>query len=299
VMAVLLNKVFIPFEALLEKMTAWLQFPPPVYAFADAGRNNVFLRINGQNSASRFSFYGGDANTAAESRERAAQKAVKKLIGRFGVKKRGIQDASSGQGPNVLMENVHFAINYVQFLGIVMMKTGASVTPIETTWVESRGFISWLMVTCPRTNTGIECIFSDPSPEISIAEQRVAKKAIFSITCKYNLEVVDAKFGAAAKISRECCLMREKFMVLKEHLESLQQVPKQIDTVSCIPDDGFTTPTGEDSQAPVTTVLPHGPVKCKKMLEFSYVKDMCAGTSNRMVAELPELEDVFKAARFR
>uniref|UniRef100_A0A803M7B4 Uncharacterized protein n=1 Tax=Chenopodium quinoa TaxID=63459 RepID=A0A803M7B4_CHEQI len=196
VMARRLNKVFVPFQPLLEKVVAWLHFPSPVYGFIDADKNNVFVRVNRPNSRARFIFYGGDASSVEESRERAAHKAVKRLICRFSV---------------WVSDFTYERIKMYPFLGVLVRKTGVTVTAIETTKLEGHGYMSWLMVTCPPNNIPMECIFSDPCPETTIAEQRVAKKACFFIASVFNLEIVDANYGAAVKISEECFLVREVF----------------------------------------------------------------------------------------
>uniref|UniRef100_A0A803KV32 Uncharacterized protein n=1 Tax=Chenopodium quinoa TaxID=63459 RepID=A0A803KV32_CHEQI len=77
VMARRTNKVCVPFQPLLEKIVAWLQFPPPFYGFIDVAKNNAFVRVGRPNTRARFLFCGGDASSAEESRERAAHKAVK------------------------------------------------------------------------------------------------------------------------------------------------------------------------------------------------------------------------------
>uniref|UniRef100_A0A803KWQ0 Uncharacterized protein n=1 Tax=Chenopodium quinoa TaxID=63459 RepID=A0A803KWQ0_CHEQI len=296
VMAARPSKVYIPFEPLLQKITAWLQFPAPVYGFIDI----------------------------QESRDRAAHKAVKKLIFLYGVKvsdftydqlrlhelclklfrnkcaellqdkgksPKPVTGESSGHGLGV--DNVHVSIDYAQVLVIVVRKTGASVTTIETTWVEGHGFVSWVMISCPRSNSGMECIFSEFCASASVAEQRVSKKAVFYLACKYNLEIVDANYGATAKMSRECYLLREKYLILKAHLHRLEHAPPQAPTTSPVVHEENVSPVDEAAPVPVRSTLPVTPAKRKKLLQVAHEQELEASTSGQAVSGLLELGQLF------
>ncbi|XP_021757332.1 uncharacterized protein LOC110722368 [Chenopodium quinoa] len=157
--------------------------------------------------------------------------------------------------------------------------------------------MSWLMVTCPRNSISMECIFSDPCPEVYIAEQRVAKKACFFIASVCNVEIVDANYGAAAKISGECYLIREKYMVLKGHLECLESSSKQIDSVNGLGTAVCVTPTDEENQIPV---LAHPPsLPSKRRIDRSEPSTSGVGMQipDSLVAGLSDLETVYKCAR--
>ncbi|XP_021765482.1 uncharacterized protein LOC110730007 [Chenopodium quinoa] len=167
------NRVFVPFQPLLEKVVAWLQFPSPVYGFIDAAKNNVFVRVSKPNSRARFISYGGDASSVEESRERAAHKAVKRLMCRFSVRVSDftyerikmyrlcvklyknrcaelVQDredlsrirAECSTREDASFHDVHVSLDFAQFLGVLVRKSGVSVTGIETTRLEGHGYMS-------------------------------------------------------------------------------------------------------------------------------------------------------------
>ncbi|XP_021763335.1 uncharacterized protein LOC110728036 [Chenopodium quinoa] len=319
------NKVCVPFQPLLEKIVSWLQFPPPSYGFVDATKNNAFVRVGRPNTRSRFIFYGGDASSVEESHERAAHKAVKRLIGRFNVrvddftherlkmyrlcvklyKNRCAELVQEREalnrirsecisGENAAFHDTHVLVDFVQFLGVLVRKTGVTATAIETTMVQGHGYISWLMVSCPHTVIAMECIFSDPCAEAAIAEQRVAKKASFFIASQFHLEIVDANYGTASKLSAGCSLMREKYLILKGHLECLERGSKQSDPANCVGVDCCVTPTAEESQIPVVALPPSRPLKRRIVVEGSSKNAMEVETSERLVTGLPDLETVFK-----
>ncbi|XP_021713933.1 uncharacterized protein LOC110682034 [Chenopodium quinoa] len=322
------NKVFVPFQPLLEKVVAWLKFPSPVYGFIDFAKNNVFVRVNKPNSRARFIFYGGDASSAEESRERAAHKAVKRLICRFNVQVSDftyerikmyrlcvklyknrcaelVQDredlsrirAECSTKEVVPFNDVHVLVDFAQFLGVLVRKTGVTVTAIETTKLEGHGYMSWLMVTCPHNSIAMECIFSEPCPETNIAEQRVAKKACFFIASVFNLEIVDANYGAVAKISEECSLIREKYSLLKGHLDCLERSFNQAEPVNCLVNDECATPTAEANQIPVLALPPTLPNKRRFALTELSTSGVEVQNSERLVTDLPDLESIFKCVR--
>ncbi|XP_021725357.1 uncharacterized protein LOC110726110 isoform X2 [Chenopodium quinoa] len=82
-MAIQSNRIAIPFRPLLGQM---VDFSEPVYDFIDKARNNACVRVKTENGKSEFVFFGGEANAVHESQERAAQKAVQKLMSHFGVR---------------------------------------------------------------------------------------------------------------------------------------------------------------------------------------------------------------------
>ncbi|XP_021740152.1 uncharacterized protein LOC110706543 isoform X2 [Chenopodium quinoa] len=322
------NKVCVPFQPLLEKIVAWLQFPPPVYGFIDAAKNNAFVRVGRPNTRLKFLFYGGDASSEEESRERAAHKAVKRLIGRFNVrvddftherfkmyrlcvklyKNRCAELVQEREdlnrirsecisGENASFYDIHVSADFAQFLGVLVRKTGVTATAIETTMVQGHGYISWLMVNCPHSNIAMECIFSDPCAKVAIAEQRVAKKACFFIASQFRLEIVDANYGTATKLSVECSLIREKYLILKSHLECLERSSKQSDRANSLGIDSCVTPTGEESQILVLVLPPSRPLKRRVVVEGSSKNAMEVETSEHLVTGLPDLETVFKRAR--
>ncbi|XP_021770547.1 uncharacterized protein LOC110734719 [Chenopodium quinoa] len=74
------------YQPILEKTVAWLNFPKLVYRFLDMEKNNACVRVNHPNSGFGFLFYGGEADSAEESRERATQNAVQRLFLRFKIR---------------------------------------------------------------------------------------------------------------------------------------------------------------------------------------------------------------------
>ncbi|XP_021766994.1 uncharacterized protein LOC110731440 [Chenopodium quinoa] len=193
-------------------------------------------------------------------------------------------------------EGAHVSIDYAQVLVIVVRKTGASVTVIETTWVEGHGFISWVMITCPHSGNGMECIFSDPCNTASVAEQRVVKTVVFYLACKYNLEIVDANYGAATKMSRDCFLLREKYLLLKGHLEHLaktSQEPVAMNPEVC---EENVVATCDGSQILDSCSLPAVPAKRKKLLQLAYEKDLDVGSSDQVASGLLELGRMFDSS---
>uniref|UniRef100_A0A803MDU4 RNase H type-1 domain-containing protein n=1 Tax=Chenopodium quinoa TaxID=63459 RepID=A0A803MDU4_CHEQI len=235
-------------DPLLEKVVAWLQFPSPMYGFIDVDKNNVFVRVNKPNSRTKFIFYGGDSSSVEESRERAAHKAVKRLMCRFSVRVSDftyerikmyrlcvklfknrcaelVQDredlsrirAECSTREDASFHDVHVSLDFVQVLGVLVRKTGVSVTGIETTRLEGHGYMSWLM---------------------------------------WMLTTV-----LLAKISGECSLLREKYLILKGHLECLESSSKQADSVNGLGDDACVTPNDEANQIPVLVLPPSLPAK--------------------------------------
>ncbi|XP_021729251.1 uncharacterized protein LOC110696277 [Chenopodium quinoa] len=322
------NRVCVPFQPILEKVVAWLQFSSPVYGFIDAAKNNVFVRVYGPNSRTKFIFYGGDAATVEESRERAAHKAVKRLVCRFNVR---VSDftyermkmyrlcvklyknlcaelvhnredlsrirAECSTREDVPFHDVHVGLDFVQFLGVLVRKTGVTASGIETTKLEGHGYMSWLMVTCSHNSIGMECIFSDPCPERDLAEQRVAKKACFFISSVPNLDIVDVNYGAAAKLSAECSLIRERYLVLKSHVQCLQGSSTQPEAVTCLVSDGCETPTDEANQIPVLAIPPSLPAK--RTIDRKELPTSAVGVhvSDQLVSGLIEFANGHKCAR--
>ncbi|XP_021754241.1 uncharacterized protein LOC110719583 [Chenopodium quinoa] len=200
-------------------------------------------------------------------------------------------------GENAVFHDIHISVDFAQFLGVLVRKTGVTATAIETTMVQGHGYISWLMVSCPHSNIIMECIFSEPCAEAATAEQRVAKKASFFIASQFHLEIVDANYGSAAKLSAECSLIREKYLILKGHLECLEKSSEQSDLANCSGIDCCVTPTGEESQIPVLALPPSRPLKCRVVVEGSSKNAMEVETSERLVTGLLDLESVLKRAR--
>ncbi|XP_021756045.1 uncharacterized protein LOC110721203 isoform X3 [Chenopodium quinoa] len=322
------NRVFVPFQPLLEKVVAWLQFPSPVYGFIDAAKNNVFVRVSKPNCRTNFVFYGGDAASVEESRERAAHKAVKRLVSRFNVrvfdftyerikmyrlcvklyKNRCAElvqhredlnsiRAECSTREDVSFHDVHVAMDLAQFLGVLVRKTRVTVTGIETTRLDGHGYMSWLMVTYAHNSIAMECIFSDPCTEPAIAEQRVAKKACFFIASVFNLEIVDANYGAAAKMSGECSLIRERYLVLKGHIECLERNVVQPQPATCLASNSCVTPADEANQIPVLALPPSLPVKCRIERNELNASGVGVHISDQMVTGLAELSAVYKCAR--
>ncbi|XP_021722715.1 uncharacterized protein LOC110690190 [Chenopodium quinoa] len=322
------NRVCVPFQPILEKVVSWLQFPSPVYGFIDAAKNNVFVRVNTPNSRTKFIFYGGDATTVEESCDRAAHKAVKRLVCRFSVRVSDFtyermkmyhlcvklyknlcaelvqdrEDLSRIRAECITREDVpfheiHVGFDFVQFLGVLVRKTGVTVTGIETTQLEGHGYMSWLMVTCPHNSIGMECIFSDPCAEKDIAQQRVAKKACFFISSVLHLEIVDVNYGSVAKLSADCSLIRERYLVLKGHVQCLGGNSRQPEAASCLVSDECVTPTDEANQIPVLALPPTVPAKRPMDRKDLPTSGVGVHVSDQLVTGLSELANVYKCAR--
>ncbi|XP_021742981.1 uncharacterized protein LOC110709075 isoform X2 [Chenopodium quinoa] len=285
-------------------------------------------KVNKPNSRTKFIFYCGDASSVEESRERAAHKAVKRLMCRFSVRVSDftyerikmyrlcvnlfknrcdelVQDredlsrirAECSTREDASFHDVHVSLDFAQVLGVLVRKTGVSVTGIETTRLEGHGYMSWLMVTCPRNSISMECIFSDPCLEVHIAEQRVAKKECFFVASVCNLEIVDAYYGSAAKISGECSLLREKYLILKGHLECLESNSKQADSVNGLGNDACVTPTDEANQIPVLVLPPNLPAKRRINSSEPSTSGVGVQIPDNLVLGLSDLEAVYKCAR--
>ncbi|XP_021773402.1 uncharacterized protein LOC110737359 [Chenopodium quinoa] len=198
---------------------------------------------------------------------------------------------------NASFHDIHVSVDFVQFLGVLVRKTGVIATTIETTMVQGHGYISWLMVTCPHNNIGMECIFSDPCPEAVTAEQRVVRKASFFIDSRLNLEIVDGNYGDAAKLGAKCSLIREKFMILKGHLECLERSSKQDEFSTGLGSEIYMTPTDEGSQISVLSLPPNCPIKRRVGVEECSKNAKEVEASDCLVTNVPDLEAVFKRAR--
>lgn len=171
------------------------------------------------------------------------------------------------------------------------------MTGIETTTLEGHGYMSCLMVTCPQNNISMECISNEPCREVYIAEQRVAKKASFFVASICNLEIVDANYGAAAKMSGECSMIREKYLVLKGHLECLASSSKQADSVNGLGNDVCVTPTDEENQIQVLSLPPSLPAKRRIDRSESSTSGVGIQVLDNLVGGLSDLEAVYKCAR--
>uniref|UniRef100_A0A803LZ16 Uncharacterized protein n=1 Tax=Chenopodium quinoa TaxID=63459 RepID=A0A803LZ16_CHEQI len=121
-----------------------------------------------------------EANTIQESQERAAQKAVQKLMSHFEVR---VGDFTADR---LRMYQL------CKFLGAVVRKTGVCVSSLEHVFVEGLGYVAWVTVTCLHCGSAMECVHSNPFPEPAAAMQKAAKK--------------------------KCSALKEKFYQLKECL---------------------------------------------------------------------------------
>uniref|UniRef100_A0A803MAQ5 Uncharacterized protein n=1 Tax=Chenopodium quinoa TaxID=63459 RepID=A0A803MAQ5_CHEQI len=106
-------------------------------------------------------------------------------------------DKRKSSGQKVVGAFVYVHLDYVGFLPKVIRKTGVLITGLETMHSVGQGYVSWLKVTCPHTKSGMECFFSDLCYDSEKSKQMVAKKAIYYIMYQYNLDIVDANYGAA------------------------------------------------------------------------------------------------------
>uniref|UniRef100_A0A803MXM4 DRBM domain-containing protein n=2 Tax=Chenopodium quinoa TaxID=63459 RepID=A0A803MXM4_CHEQI len=275
VMAIQSNRIAIPFRPLLGQM---VDFSEPVYDFIDKARNNACVRVKTENGKSEFVFFGGEANAVHESQERAAQKAVQKLMSHFGVR--------SNLGKKSSDEVLHVTIDFVGFLGVIVTQTGADVSPLETIWVKGLGFVAWLTVTCLHSRGELECIYSDACPEINSAMQKAAKRAIHYLVTRYNLEIVDANYGVSLEKSAACSALKERFYQLKRCLAAREEM---------FADDECLTPNSKRNQIPKISLPPAAPIRRRSTTPLS------AASSSRtepLVYGIPELETVWKRAKF-
>uniref|UniRef100_A0A803LAA2 Uncharacterized protein n=2 Tax=Chenopodium quinoa TaxID=63459 RepID=A0A803LAA2_CHEQI len=319
VMAIQSSKIAIPFRPLLGQLIDCLNFPKPVYGFIDRDRNNACVRIRTECGKSEFVFFGGEANTVEESQERAAQKAVQKLMNQFGVRvndftsdrarmyqlcsklfKHKVVELCSEKGivmpgaQKVLGKKpsgdvVHVTIDFVGFLGAVVTRTGAEVSPLETIWVENLGFVSWLTVSCPHNGGEMECIYSDACPELADARQKAAKRTIHYLVTKYNLEIIDANYGAILEKHVACSALKRRFYQLKEHLTAREE---NFATDECL------TSTSERFRIPEIGLPPAAPVKRRSVTALDAASSSTVRVAEPLVSGIPELEIVWKRAKF-
>ncbi|XP_021726499.1 uncharacterized protein LOC110693657 isoform X2 [Chenopodium quinoa] len=318
-MAIQSRKIAIPFQPLLGQLVDCLNFPKPIYGFIDKDRNNACVCIRTECGKSEFVFFGGEANTVQESQERAAQKAVQKLMSQFGVqvsdftsnrarmyqlcsklfkhkvvelcREKGIEmpTAQKNLGKKPSNEVIHVTIDFVSFLGAVVTRTGAEVSPLETIWVEDLGFVSWLTVSCPHNGAEMECIYSDPCPEVTGVKQKAAKRAIHYLVTKYSLEIIDANYGAALEKSVACNAFKSRFYQLKEHLAAREEN---------FAGDECLTPTSERFQIPKVGVPPPAPMKRRSATPLDAASSSTIRVSEPLVSGIPELETVWKRTKF-
>uniref|UniRef100_A0A803N479 Uncharacterized protein n=1 Tax=Chenopodium quinoa TaxID=63459 RepID=A0A803N479_CHEQI len=319
VMAIHPNRITIPFRPLLGQVVECLNFPEPVYGYVDKDRNNAFVRVKTECGRSEFVFFGGEANTIQESQERAAQKAILKMISHYGVRvndftadrarmyqlcsklykhkvvelcrEKGLEmpTTQGNLGKRTTEDVVHVTMNYVDFLGAVVRKTGAEVSSLETIWAEGLGFVSWLTVSCPHNGTGMECIYSDPCAEVAAARQKTAKRAIHYLVTQYSLEVIDANYGLASEKGATCSDLKTKFYHFKERLAARSDR---------FPEGDCVTPTSERFQIPKPIVPPSAPMKRRSSAAMDTASSSAVRVTEPLVSCIPELETVWKRAKF-
>ncbi|XP_021729685.1 uncharacterized protein LOC110696645 isoform X1 [Chenopodium quinoa] len=184
---------------------------------------------------------------------------------------------------------VHVTIDFVGFLGVVVTRTGAEVSPLETVWVEILGFVSWLTVSCPHNGGEMECIYSDACPELTDARQKASKRAIHYLVTKYNLEIIDANYGAVSEKHVACSALKRRFYQLKEHLAAREE---NFATDECL------TPTSERFQIPKIGLPPAAPMKRRLVTALEAASSSTVRVAEPLVYDIPELETVWNRAKF-
>uniref|UniRef100_A0A803MM44 Uncharacterized protein n=1 Tax=Chenopodium quinoa TaxID=63459 RepID=A0A803MM44_CHEQI len=158
---------------------------------------------------------------------------------------------------------------YITAIGVVVTKTEAEVSSLETIWAEGLGFMSWLTVSCPHSGTGMECIYSDPCPEVNVAKQKAAKRAVHYLVMRYNLEIIDVNYGLALEKGAACSFLKTKCYHFKEWFK----IPKPV-------------------------IPPLAPMKRRSSVVMDTTSSSAVRVTEPLVSSIPELETVWKRAKF-
>ncbi|XP_021752781.1 uncharacterized protein LOC110718253 [Chenopodium quinoa] len=283
------ERICIPFQPMLVQITDCLDFPKPTYFVVDhvTCSSSVYVRTEGERGI--FWFIGGKAASIDESQENAAQRAVHFLINKYNIcvgnfttdrmrmyelcgklyrlKRNALESGNHKQScsKKIVGDVIHLSIDYVGFMVKVVRKTGVLVTGVETMHSEGQGYISWVVVTCHHTKSGMECFFSELCSDSNKSQEMVTKKAIYYIMYQYNLDIVDANYGSANLKGVLCSLERESCLCLEERkkgqrhhgrlmpflIEEAPSTPPKANLQTPVPIDAPVTPANLATKRPL------------------------------------------------
>ncbi|KAK9698156.1 hypothetical protein RND81_08G085700 [Saponaria officinalis] len=311
------RRITIPFYPLLTQITEFLHFPEPVYQLLDESTNNALAYV----------YVGGEAETIGESCEKASQKAVRDLIKKnsvhveditstrilalkkcadlYRLKRDELENLEKGkakkQGGNGILDRNSVpcvCVDYLSIVRTIFRNIETQSTPIETVECAPGQFVSLLTIT-PFNRVNLEeCMFSDPFPGLVAAKQNLAKKIIAYLVPLYNIEVIDANYGAqnSTYSSVVCALERESYLTARERILGIKELMEP--SVLLVEQD-CVTPRPASYQIPTINSPPLPPKKRK----YNIASDVhsavgASGTKAPNYFSVPEeLEMVFKRTK--
>ncbi|KAK9666571.1 hypothetical protein RND81_14G194800 [Saponaria officinalis] len=286
-------QITIPFYPLLTQITECLHFPEPVYQLLDESTNNVCVSVKTNIGPVAYVYVGGEAETIGESCEKASQKAVRDLIKKYSVhveditstrilalkkcvelyrlKRDELENLEKGkakkQGDNdfgILDRNSVpcVCVDYLSIVRTIFRNIEMQSTPIETVECAPGQFVSRLTIT-PFNKVNLEeCMFSDPCSGLVVAKQNLAKKIIAYLVPLYNIEVIDANYGAqnSTYSSVVCALERESYLTVRERILGIKEL---MEPSILLVEQDCVTPRAASYQIPTINSLPLSPKKTK------------------------------------
>ncbi|KAK9672680.1 hypothetical protein RND81_12G116800 [Saponaria officinalis] len=286
------TKLTIPFCPLLQHITDSLKFPCPIYQVLDEAHNSAVVSVKTYCGPISYSYVGGPELTLADSCEKAAQRAVRDLMTKFGVvveditlnKRLALQQCADyyrlksialekletsipTHTPCVTTNNppnpkISVSVDYMSVLRTIYRNCKISSTPVETVEHSSGVYTSWMTITAPNQFPLGTCIFSDRCGDLVKAKNSLAKKAIEYLMPLYGIEIVDANYNPEADryAAVACALERETYLTLKERVFGIIEEVKP----SCLlVESDCATPRSRPFQIPAINSPPLPPKKRK------------------------------------
>ncbi|KAK9671400.1 hypothetical protein RND81_12G027600 [Saponaria officinalis] len=322
-------KVTIPVYPLLQKIIVLLEFPEPEFRFLDENKNNAYVSVKADAENLSYVYTGGEAETIADSCEKASHRAVLDLMKKFGVsvedityarnykiqecaylyclKRIELEKIERGksnvcESKEELYPNVKpcktVTVDYMPILRQIFRKVQVKSTPIETVEKIRGKFISWLTLTPSTRIAQAECIFSEDRLSLVEARESLAKKVIQYLVPLYNLEIVDANYDVKKQKHSEVisALVRESYLTVKERV---LRIKEGVEPSALVIEEDCLTPKALAYQIPNAN---SPPLPSKKRYSRDYKKGETStrndeGMSSKLFDVLAEIETVFKRSK--
>ncbi|XP_021741140.1 uncharacterized protein LOC110707426 [Chenopodium quinoa] len=289
------RKISISFSSLLKQVVEYLKLPPPAYYLVDVRKNSVKVdleTIPGVESV----YEGGAAETVGESREKAAEDAVRSLRIEYSVQ---VEDLTSKEicklerceflyqmkrielesveragsevpvkwpsVPNHKKRKKYVCIDYTDVLRVLALETKARVSEVETFQVKPGKFLSWVTIYAPSIATGMECTFSTVHACSRATKQDAAKKAVEFLRTAFNLDIIDLIYGNGVYAGIKCSLARESYLAAKERVLGIQGA---LHLAPFLGEDGCVTPKSAVHKIPSPALPPPPPHKPRARSSF-------------------------------